>query len=198
MISGFKFWQIYQSLYLHFSSSYDVIKYGTKSKTLTKSSFERRRDKGRFEIFANKLNSTKEALYLCISNFVRNEEGWIYRDYNDSFVVYCEWKAYIESFSYRFKEELFFIEKTKKDNDLSFNDLLKKTPSGKHPPLLQLYFNKKISIECLTLLAQKFDFLNDWINEYENDPYISNELKILTKYFPLIIIIRKGTLHYHE
>lgn len=191
MITGYKFFKIYQSLNLHFFSSFDILKYGSKSKSTTEDIFTNRNDASRFEYLGSKVINEKMAFNLCVANFVHNDKEWFYKEFSECKDFYEKWEGYNKSFSYRFKKEFTFLKETMSTKNKTFNCFIKKTEKGNNPPLLQLYLHKKITPEFLCTLDAKFKFINTWYDEFSNDdPYLEKQLQILTKYTPLYKIIR--------
>ena len=191
MITGFKFFTIYKSLHLHFTSSFDITKYGSNSKTLKIETYKNRHDRYKFESFSNKLNSEKESYDFCLANFVHNSDDWIYKDFKDSDAIYKKWKGYTDGFLYRITNDYKLLESIRKKHNIALVDMFKQTKSGNHPPLLQLYLHKKVSPEFVCTLEPYFNFLEEWDTLYKNtDPYLGKQLFLLTKYVPLCKIIK--------
>jgi hypothetical protein len=189
-MSPFKFYCIYQAIHLHFTSTYDVIKYGFKaSKSINKTSFENRKDHNLFESWASHFQSEKIAGQHCIANFVYNERSWLYQSKEQSTEIYLKWKSIRESQLHHIKNDfnvLSQIVETKKVD--SIFDIFTKTPAGKKPPLLQLFLAGHISKEFICVLNHWcYPFLLKWENEYEIDPLISDQIFILRKYSPFIV-----------
>lgn len=192
MISGYQFYRIHHSLNLHFTSNFDVLKYGYQSKSVSLELFNNRKDKGRFDIFANKINSDTKAIHFCIANFVHNTDGWIYREYDDADAIYTQWNKYYDSFSYEFKTEYIFLTKMMHEKGIKFNDMLVPTTSGNYPPLLQLLLHNKVTPEFVCTLDSKFEFTDGWYEGSRNDPYVEKEVFILKKYTPLCSVIKNN------
>ncbi len=191
MLSSFQFYKIYQSLNLHFTSnSFDFFKYGFNSKSVNKISFDNRRDRMRFDVFSNKLMYKDTAFNFCVSNFVHNEENWIYNDYQDAESIYKQWLKYINSFTYSFKREFKYLESIKEENSVYFQNLLYPITTNSKPPLLQLTLHGRFTPEFICTLDNKFKFLNMWKDENQSDPFVSKKIQNLIKYTKLLTMIR--------
>lgn len=190
MLSGFGFYKTYFPLKLHFTSSYDALKYHNSIRSLDKESFQGRKDSSRFEYWGNKIQSKEEALKYCVLNFSAGNDNWIYDDFDQAKEVYYAKSAYYSSLSRNLKAEYKIITSTMKEKDLEFDQLTKKTPSGSHPPLLQMLLKGYLSKEFICLLGG--NFLEKWQEELALDPMINKEIGILTKYKPFAIMFSRG------
>lgn len=188
MISGYQLYNVYHTTHLHFTTNYDCLKYNGKSKSISEDSFNNRKDKTRFDQWATKINNRKIALDFCVFNFANNEESWFYTEFERANDVYLKTKGYFSSLQFNLKNEFNFLESIKADKDITFKDLVNETKSKNKPPLLQLLLRKNISKEFLCLLDKQSTFINEWKENYESDPLVQNELEILTKYQPFVII----------
>lgn len=182
---------MYHSLNLHFTSSFDVLKYGNKSKTVSVDSYNKRRDKPRFESYANRLHNERTAFRFCVANFVHNEESWFYGDYTEAESIYTEWKGYLESFEYKFKGEYKSILNIMREKEIKFDRMIEPTASGNNPPLMQLLLQGKITPEFVCTLNTQFAFLDGWYEHVEEDPFVSKKVFTLQKYYPLCRLITK-------
>jgi len=184
-MEGFTFYKIYLPLHLHFTSSYNVMKYGGKLKTLTKESFERRQDKGIFCKWGNKFENQTKAGQVVLGNLIYNNDEFVYQDVQDAIDVYYEWKKVRESITEVVKNDCSGLAEHLKK--LSFwKSFLERTPSGNTAPLLQLYQHKRIHPESLIALDSITPFIDKWETEYAIDPLISNRLFKLNKYKPFV------------
>jgi hypothetical protein len=185
-VTAFEFYKIFQPLNLHFSSSYNGFKYGFKTKSITESAFSNRKDKSRFEVLANKCASAKQAGQHCIANFIYNDHDWIYHSYKETYEVYLKWKGIRQSQTRFFNQDIETIINILENSEVK-GSLFLKTPSGNKPPLMQLFMKGKISKETLAILAHYHNFLPYWIKEFDDDPLVSDQLFLITKYQPFLV-----------
>ena len=183
MLSGWDLFKIHHSLKLHFSSaSYDVLKYNGKT-NVSFNSFEARRDKLRFDSFAHKLIGKNKAGHFCIANFMYGSHNFIYESYDDAYEVYLKWKKVRESITREFEKDVSFIQSA----GSGVFDVFAKTKSGKLPPVLQIVLAGKISCETLIILNNEHkEFFDNWVEMYDNDPYVSKLLLKWKKYSPFV------------
>lgn len=184
MLSGYGFYRIYQSLHLHFTSTYDVFKYGGKSKTINTNLYNKRRDKTIFERLAPKFQSEKRAGQFVLANFVYNSNDWLYQPYQQADEIYIKWKSIRDSLLTHIKNDLNVLSQVVKEQETC--NIFDKTPKGNKPPLLQLFLARRISKECLVCLDDVYSFTDNWSDWYEIDPLISDQLFVLKKYKPFV------------
>jgi hypothetical protein len=191
MITGFQFFKTYQTVNWHLLSKIDVLKYSGTPKNLTLDSYRLRDDRMRFESYANKINTEREAFYFCVSNFVHNNDKWIYDCFDDSNLVYKGWRKYFDAFSYNFKAECLTLENIKTAKGLMHDKLFVQTKSGGQPPLLQMLLHGLVTPEFVCTMEYHFKFFKSWNDLYSGiDPMVENTLSKLTNYVPLVKIIR--------
>jgi hypothetical protein len=185
-MNGYEFFKIYFPLHLHFTSSYDVIKYGGKTKSINITSFNSRKDRAMFEKWGNKVENAVKAGQVVISNLVYNNNNFIYQDVEDAFDIYYEWKKTRESLSEVFKNDCRgLVEHFKKLG--SWDRFLSKTPSGNTAPLLQVYQHKRVHPESIVIFDSiTVPFIEQWEVDYAVDPLISDNIFTLTKYKPFV------------
>jgi len=160
--------QLYLSIKLHFTSeSYDVIKYGFKTRGT--SDYTKRRD--RYQIL--KLSRHKDPKGLLIANLSLKPNLWLGDLFsNDGKERYFEWQRYREAQTYLFAEEI------KQLNGASF-----KYKEGEHPEVLRLFLSQAICLETLTILDDFVSFTHFWSF---SDP-IWDEVKFrIVKYRPFV------------
>jgi hypothetical protein len=207
-MDGFQFFKRYQALRLHFFTDYDIFKYHGKISLKTRTKFDKRQDADVFNNWGNLIQSDHEAGQLCIANNIYNSEFWVYdADKEQAQHTYLKWVGIRESISKVFEDDCNTLMRYVNDGKLSkFSDSLCKTPSGRIPPLLQLYLSNRVSAEFLIILDTiSAPFLNKWLKEYENDPLIKVKVYILVKYKTFcaydpkrIIPIYKEVIEEHE
>lgn len=192
MLSGFALYRTYQALNLHFTSKFDVLKYGQAPKTFTREVFEKRSDKIRFDSFARKIPED-EAFKFCLANFVHNKDKWFYEDLTDQWDVYLSWKKYFDAFAYHFDLEQKIVDDVMRDKDVTMSQMLQETKSGNQPPLLQMLLHGKVTPEYVVTLDHTLKFVGEWNALYKGvDPFVEQKLFVLTKYSKLCYILSKG------
>ena len=196
MLNGYQFFQIQHSLKLHFTSKFDILKYGSKSACVSPDIFHKRQDKSRFDNFAGKLHNSRIAMNFCIANFVHSNEGWLYESYSYAATIYTEWRGYFDAFKYKFKVEYDTLTGVIHEKNIKFKDTLVPTKRGNAPPLLQLMVHSEVTPEFICTLNSTFNFLDAWSGYVANDPFLEQQVFILKKYSPLCNIIRKGRQNY--
>jgi len=194
---GYDFYRIYEPIRLHFESSYDVFKYRGKIRYGSRDTYEKRNDKYCFERVARKCGSPKVAGQICLSNFVYNDRLWVHHDYNELSEVYHKWKGVISDIRTRFSDQIDQLVQIAQEHDITPEAMFEPTPSGKYPPAMQLFLHGKIHKETVVILAHFKDFMTDWVDRFDFDPLVSDQLFLLKKYRPFIIT-KENQRDFHE
>jgi hypothetical protein len=142
---------MFLAIKMHFTTpGYDYIKYQGKVGAKIES-FERRRDKFQFAKLAKK----KDPLYFLVSNFVYDSPTWIgdllTEEAENNF---AEWQKKQQSLTYILTNEINMLD----DDFVSYF----KVKDGQHPLLLNMYKQKKLSIETLIVLNDILTFFPIW------------------------------------
>lgn len=174
-MTGYEAFCLYTGLKLHFTSSYDFIKYNGKVR-VTVEAFDNRKDKYYFHKISRKY-SKEEFEQFLIANFLHKPDIWIGKlldeEANDR---YLQYQKTIQSLSYIFENEcrdLF-------DSVDSPNELFK--TQGEHPLLLKKALRGEVSIQTILILNSLINFVSKW-NENINDTIVwPNYEKLLSKY----------------
>lgn len=190
-MEGMRAYSQYMALKLHFTTDYDYFKYGGKSKAITESSFQKRKDVLFFRKIERRYND-EERLEYFVSNMIESGgRKWIGDMASiSSEKIYAEWKKNNESFSYLFKQDMKYI----KDFDSDVEKLWK-VPNGSHPQILKFLLGKKIRMETVIATNRVLNFLNKWDNEIQEefiwkdvsrsikkyDPFLKYDIKIIKK-----------------
>lgn len=157
---GFDAFKTYLALRQHFTSDYDYFKYKGKVKAKIES-FLKRKDKFFFRKLQKKY-SKDELVDFFVSNFIAKGDNWIgnliSKESEDN---YETWRNNNESSTYRFSNDILFINDFCRTNDLQANDLILVNDND-HPKLLLFYFQNKISIETLIILDKVLGFVRYW------------------------------------
>jgi len=182
-MDDFQVYRYYIALKLHFfSDGYDIFKYKGRT-TVTRSTFEKRKDKAMIHKLAKKF-SDKEVVDFLVANLVSGDRwGGIFDSMAED--VYNEWRKRIESISYYFDKDLSYLQFEMEKQNKSFDDVFT-CEDGQHPFLLRAYLGKKISIETLILLDNCRQFKTHLDNQLNNDMMWKEVSKLFTKYKPFI------------
>ncbi len=187
-MNGWEAFQIYHPLHLHFTTKYDVLKYGKKLPSMKYENFSKRRDVHEFERWAGIVNQKERFGEICLANFAYGNSNWLYEDKHDALDCFSETRKIRKSINTTLEKDLHVLEKflsgpTPKFN--SFNEFVTKTPKGNKPPLLQLVLGKQVSIESVCILDGISDsFIDRWVSLYDDDPMLSHFIFKLQKYRP--------------
>jgi hypothetical protein len=151
LMSPFESYKMFLAIKMHFTTpGYDYIKYQGKVGAKIES-FERRRDKFQFAKLAKK----KDPLYFLVSNFVYDSPTWIgdllTEEAENNF---AEWQKKQQSLTYILTNEINMLD----DDFVSYF----KVKDGQHPLLLNMYKQKKLSIETLIVLNDILTFFPIW------------------------------------
>lgn len=174
MITGFKFFEIYEAVNLHFKKDYDYFKYGGEVRWITETAFLKRKDKYFFQNHASKLKEDNEAIGYCVSNFVAGKK------YIRSFdrKTYNDWIEKYNRLEYTFYEELTKYLRLKKSHDGDKLLLLAELHhAGELSSEFLILFDYIMSGEIYKELDKKQDFL--WQETKKN----------LVRYSPFLIFL---------
>lgn len=167
-------YQLYLAIRLHFTSdSYDYFKYGGKTRQVSQSKFDVRKDRYQFEKLARHPDPTN----LLVSNFTVGDLRWI-GDINIG--CYTDWQKRTQSLTYLFESEI-------KQLEGDFNSYFT-VRDGQHPKILNMYGQGTISIETLVIINEIircFDFWNSKIQEKVIWPTLERKFR---KYRPFLKI----------
>ena len=173
-MNGYQTYQIYQSLKLHFTSSYDAVKYNFKT-AVRQDTFERRRDRYFFEKLSRKYK--KETLiHYFASNLIQNPNGWI-GDMSEK--VYHEYLARYDKLTYMLSQDM----KLMAEKGYSFDELCKPSTDKSTNPFLEALRTAEIQLESVVLVDIMVNFLNRLKSDL-SDPLGINttQIDLLLKY----------------
>ncbi len=175
--TGFAAFAMFHALKLHFTGSYDYVKYNGKT-NVSKQSFSIRKDKFTFYRLSRKY-SLDELRNYYISNFIVQHVNWV-GDITgpDNEENYKKWQKRIQSLTYQFESDIIYV----LDNH---NDIFK-VESGNYPKLLVETMHGKIAIETLVILNDLLNFFPMWEKKISDD-IVWPELKTkCEKYKPFL------------
>lgn len=171
-MKGIEAYQLFRALSLHFhSDSYDYFRYNGKTRAISQTSFETRKDRYQYE----KLARHRDPLNLLVANFVDNDIRWVG---DISVECYNKWLKRVQSLSYNFKNETKLLE----DN---FNSFLS-VRDGQHPKIFSMHSRGEISSETLVILDGMLGLFDYWsANISEKIIWPKQEMR-LKKYRPFV------------
>jgi hypothetical protein len=165
----FEAYKIYIACKLHFESkTYDYFKYNGKS-SVTPKSFFARRDKFFFAKVVKKYG-LDELKYFYACNFAKHGTKWI-GSMNDDGAdeTYKQYKALMESFTYRFKND---IDKLLSETDFKSLFIIEE---GQHPVLVTKLIREEIPLETFVVLNRYLNFMPKF-DEQIKDPIVWPDL----------------------
>lgn len=184
MVTPYSFFSIYRAVQMHFTSSYDMIKYAGKAKSINPDAFNNRKDRQRFAFWSGKFNDPDHALQFCVFNF-KSGSDWFYSSFDDANDKYLETKGFFAAFSDNIRRDREVISDAMKQKNLSVNALTSITAGGNWPPIMQMYYQKMVSVEFVSLMDHGFHFTNEWKKSI--DPMIRDEGMRISKYASFVL-----------
>tara|TARA_B100001094_G_scaffold134218_1_gene130000 strand:+ start:1616 stop:2245 length:630 start_codon:yes stop_codon:yes gene_type:complete len=187
-----KYFKLYHSIRLHFTTNYDFFKY--RGKTGKFGNLDKKRGKNFIFRLEKKYGDEFANFLVCMFIFYSKDNYRL-----DQFIdiendkIYEQWKSRLGSLPYHFEQELNFL----KDLDISFNDMFKcsvirngvKTKS--HPLILKHYIKGDISLETLITIDIVLDYFQHW-DVVMKDDFMWKELHFkIRKYKPFLSISKE-------
>ena len=109
MISGRRFYQIYLATKLHFTSSYDIIKFKGKVPNIEKR-YDQIKGNPLFERWANRVKDTTHASQVALANQLIIGQNWVFdMTVDDAISIYSEWTKTHDSIKYHTQEDFTLI-----------------------------------------------------------------------------------------
>jgi len=156
-VGPFEVFQIYSSLYLHFSGKYDAVKYNFKTPIATRQKFESHRFRFAFEKIAKKYPTQRSVVFFFVSNFVAGNT--FIATMSDE--IYVKWTGLIESFTYKLKTEVSAFKSSLELKKLSFDDSLRVRDDLQLPHIIDLLNSRAISVETVMCIDSLTGFVSD-------------------------------------
>ena len=175
--TGFAAFAMFHALKLHFTGSYDYVKYNGKT-NVSKQSFSIRKDKFIFYRLSRKY-SLDELRNYYISNFIVQDVNWV-GDITgpDNEENYKKWQKRIQSLTYQFESDIIHV--------LDNHNNIFKVELGNYPKLLVETMHGKVAIESLVILNDLLNFFPMWEKKISDD-IVWPELKTkCEKYKPFL------------
>ena len=186
MMHGFDVYRTYLAMKLHFSTDkFDFFQYDGKVNA-KEETYHGRNDFYFFETVARKYDETEIKEYM-LASFVEAEDptkvwiGDIKRTGKDCWLV---WAKRQQSLSYLVEQDLDVLDKQLEEVS-NFNSLFETV--GRHPPLLKLYIQRRISLETLIIFDMILGFIPDWDKKLKDPLWEQLSFKI-KKYKPFLSI----------
>ena len=177
-ISGFTVFKFYRVAKLHFTTDrYNMIDSQGRANGVTVDAFNRDRKKNFFEYFCTKFDTEDELMQFLIACFVYQREKFIF---DKNFAAYHEWIKRKENITEVFKEDIQKISKKYQEMNGSMD------PDTKNPILLELFFDKEITIETLRIIEDIHPYLHQWEKDEVIKEGCKNIIRIIKKLEKLV------------
>jgi len=179
-MEGFRAYQRYLALKLHFTTDYDFFKYAGKSKSASENTFEKRKDVFFFRKMERRY-SDEELTNYFVANFVENTTGrWIGELASlQAEKTYDKWKKKIDSFSYMFREDM---SKIKDSAPTNVSGMWQVDESNSHPEVLRMYLGGHLNIESMVAANRVLGYIKIWDNTIAETFIWPDVAKSLKKY----------------
>ena len=187
-----KYFRLYHSIRLHFSSNYDFFKY--RGKTGKFGNLDKKRGKNFIFRLEKKYGDEFANFLVCMFTY-HDKNDWRL----DQFIgvenekIYDQWKSKMTSLPYYFEQDLNFL----KDLNVPFNDMFKCTvikngvKSKSHPLILKHYIKEDINLETLIVIDIVLGYFEHWDKSMEND-FMWKDLHFkIKKYKPFLTISKE-------
>ena len=187
-----KYFRLYHSIRLHFTTNYDFFKYRGKTAKFG-DGMEKR---GKNFIFRLEKKYGDEFANFLVCMFISYSKDNYRLDQfigveNDK--IYSQWRSRLGSLPYHFEQDLNFL----KDLDVSFNDMFKCSvikngvKSKSHPMILKHYIKNDICLETLIIIDIVLGYFQHWDRSMEND-FMWKDLHFkIKKYKPFLSISKE-------
>lgn len=189
-MSPFDAYQKYVALKLHFNSdTYDYFKFSGKC-SVSKSSFERRKDRHMFARLG-KLYNDAELEHLLVANFLYGTDLWVGdilsqpgRDRLSS------WKKIQQSLEYTFTQDLqYLIQYTKIQNLTGFDELFTViSDDSNYPAIVTNVLQNSIKLETFIIINKILNFIPNIDKKISDTIFWPDFKKLCFKYSPFISI----------
>lgn len=182
-MNGYRAYQIHTAIRLHFSGKYDAQKYNFSSPASRPASYEGRRDRYFFEKLARNTPKEEELIKYCVANAVYGSPKLWVGDM--SMDHYESLRTILETFSYRFLQDIRSLESSLGDSDHENRfDLLfhqSDCSSNEAPPILSA------SIETMTVIDNLVTFIPD-LRKTMSDPLgmLKSTFDLVENYKPFL------------
>lgn len=178
MVSGYEVCCIYRALKLHFTSSYDYVKYSGKLK-YDREKFDQNKHKASYEKLGKNLNK-EEVFNYILSNYLENDNIWIQELTNNAEYKenYLKYQKRIQSLSYVFQNECI--------NTFDGSNNILKCENGQFPILFKKLLQKDICMETVIIMDRNLGFLRKWKKNVKDDLIFPSMIFKIEKYGRLL------------
>lgn len=186
-----KYFRLYYSIRLHFTTNYDFFKYRGKTKKF--GNLDSKRGKNFIFRLEKKYGDEFANFLVCMFASIKKEDvrlECLLTSENEK--IYDKWKTRMQSLPYHFEQDLLFL----RDLDIPFNDLFKCSvikngvKSKSHPLILKHYIKNDINLETLIIIDITLGYFNHW-DSVMGDDFLWKELHFkIKKYKPFLSISR--------
>ncbi len=184
-----KYFRLYYSIRLHFTTNYDFFKY--RGKTRKFGNLDSKRGKNFIFRLEKKYGDEFANFLVCMFASIKKEDvrlECLLTSENEK--IYDKWKTRMQSLPYHFEQDLLFL----RDLDIPFNDLFKCSvirngvKSKSHPLILKHYIKNDINLETLIIIDITLGYFNHW-DSVMGDDFLWKELHFkIKKYKPFLSI----------
>ena len=186
-----KYFRLYYSIRLHFTTNYDFFKY--RGKTRKFGNLDSKRGKNFIFRLEKKYGDEFANFLVCMFASIKKEDvrlECLLTSENEK--IYDKWKTRMQSLPYHFEQDLLFL----RDLNIPFNDLFKCSvirngvKSKSHPLILKHYIKNDINLETLIIIDITLGYFNHW-DSVMGDDFLWKELHFkIKKYKPFLSISR--------
>jgi len=186
-----KYFRLYYSIRLHFTTNYDFFKYRGKTKKF--GNLDSKRGKNFIFRLEKKYGDEFANFLVCMFASIKKEDvrlECLLTSENEK--IYDKWKTRMQSLPYHFEQDLLFL----RDLDIPFNDLFRCSvikngvKSKSHPLILKHYIKNDINLETLIIIDITLGYFNHW-DSVMGDDFLWKELHFkIKKYKPFLSISR--------
>lgn len=182
--TGFNIFRIYCALKGHFQGTFDIQKYGIKTR-VKRESFDKRKDSVFFDRMASKL-SAKDCYEMMLFNMASNPDCLSYElSSAGAHTFYLQYSGRLDTLSKHYRKELEAIFTLLSQHEKKFKDLL----SGDgHPVILQLLIRQTVSIETILLIDSFLPIIEKINEKYQDDILWMSWYTKLSQYRKLLTI----------
>ena len=180
-VTGLEAYQLYSALKLHFTTSYDYVRYSGKVNSATVKSFEINKGKYFFYKLSRKYN--KDELFgFYVSNFLENPKIWVGNLLSeDCDSTYKLWLRVQQSLSYIFEQDV-----SKVLDMVDKPDELLRVVDGDYPLLYTLHKQGDVSLETIIIMNDIMNFIPMWSKKVTDDLIFPEFIRLCDKYKPFI------------
>jgi hypothetical protein len=179
-VGGYDAFAMYHALKLHFTGSYDYVKYNGKC-NITKDQFSLRKDKFTFYKLSRKYKQ-EELFRFYVANLLKNPKLWpgeLLTEDCDS--EYKLWSKAQQSLTYIFEQDLNHL-----FDLVDKPDELLKVVDGQYPLLYNQYLQDSIYLETVIILDDVLNFFPMWEKKIDDDIVFPDFLFKCRKYKPFL------------